>query len=329
MRHSFGENADMVPAKTSRVGIAALLPILALILALSGCSINQLAVRAVANSMADGEEPNVFMSDNDPELISDALPFALKLYETLLQQDPENEELLLTTGSGYTSYANAFLQTPANQLPPSEFEQKERMLARAKNLYLRGRDMMLRALEIRHPGFRENLSNGDFNTIRNQTTAEDVPFLYWAAASWMGAFSTDPFDLDLGLSIKDAAQLMDRAFDLNPRFDEGSIHEFYISYYASLPTGLGGDRQKAREHFEDAVDLAKGKKASPYVSLATGVSIPEQNLSEFRRLMQKALAIDVDEYPEYRLINTIKQREAQWYLDNIDRFFIVTQGEEE
>jgi predicted anti-sigma-YlaC factor YlaD len=272
------------------------------------------------------------MTDNDPELIGDALPFALKLYETLLQQDPENENLLLTTGSGYTSYANAFLQTPANQLPPSEFERKERMLARAKNLYLRGRDMMLRALDTRHPGFRENLNNADFDAIRSQTGPEDVPFLYWAAASWMGAFSTDPFDLDLGLSIQDAARLMDRAFELNPSFDEGAIHEFYISYYASLPEGLGGDRAKAREHFQDAVEIAGGKKASPYVALATGVSIPEQNLSEFRELMQKALAIDVDEYPEYRLINTIKQREAQWYLDNIERFFIVTEeseGEEE
>jgi predicted anti-sigma-YlaC factor YlaD len=234
--------------------------------ALAGCSINQLAVRVAADALATSDEPNVFLTDNDPELIADALPFALKLYETLLQQDPENDALLLTTGSGYVSYANAFLQTPAGQLPAEEYQKKERMLERAKNLYLRGRDMLLRALEIRHPGFRDNLENGDFEAIKAQTDGEDVPYLYWAGAAWMGAFSTDPFDLDLGLSIQTAAGLVDRAFELNPSFDNGAIHEFYISYYASLPAGLGGDREKARHHFERAVELADGRKASPYVS---------------------------------------------------------------
>ncbi|MFP4484235.1 MAG: TRAP transporter TatT component family protein [Spirochaetaceae bacterium] len=310
-----------------KVGTVAVLGTVVLALALSGCSINRLAVRVASNALTGTGEANVFMTDNDPELIAEALPFALKLYDTLLQQDPENDELLLSTGSAYVSYANAFLQTPANQLPPGEFERKERMLERAKNLYLRGRAMTLKALEVRHPGFMENLENGDFAAITSQTTREDVPYLYWSAAGWMGAFSTDPFDLDLGLSIKGAASLMDRAYELNPTFDEGAIHEFYISYYASLPAGLGGDRAKAREHFERAEEIADGKKASPYVSLATAVSIPEQNVSEFRDLMNKALAIDVELYPEYRLINTIKQREAAWYLDSIERFFVVTEEE--
>jgi len=292
---------------------------------LSGCSMSQLAVRVAADALATSDEPNVFLSDNDPELIADALPFALKLYESLLQQDPENDALLLTTGSGYVSYANAFLQTPANQLPAEQYEKKERMLERAKNLYLRGRDMLLRALEIRHAGFRDNLENGDFEAIAAQTDGEDVPYLYWAGAAWMGAFSTDPFDLNLGLTIQSAASLVDRAFELNPSFDNGAIHEFYISYYASLPEGLGGDKDKARHHFERAVELANGKKASPYVSLATGISIPAQNVGEFKELMNKALAIDAELYPQYRLINTIKQREARWYLDNLQRFFIVTE----
>ncbi len=323
MGGSIGENDGMM--QKSRT--LAVLILVALALVLSGCSINRLAVRVAANALTGTGDSNVFMTDNDPELIADALPFALKLYDTLLQQDPENDALLLSTGSAYVSYANAFLQTPANQLPPGEFEKKEHMLERAKNLYLRGRDMVLKGLEVRHPGFGENLENGDFEAIASQTDREDVPYLYWAAAAWMGAFSTDPFDLDLGLSIQSAASLMNRAFELNPTFDEGAIHEFYISYYASLPAGLGGDREKAREHFEDAVELADGKKASPYVSLATGISIPEQNVSEFRELMNKALAIDVELYPQYRLINTIKQREARWYLENIERFFIVTDEE--
>jgi hypothetical protein len=116
---------------------------------------------------------------------------------------------------------------------------------------------------------------------------------------------------------------MDRAFELDPDYDNGAIHEFYIAYYAGLPEGLGGSREKAVHHFERAVELADGAKASPYVALATSVALPDQDVRRFVDLMEQALAIDVEAYPQYRLINTIKQEEARFYLDNLDRFFVV------
>jgi predicted anti-sigma-YlaC factor YlaD len=295
----------------------------AVVLLLSGCSINRMAVRAVSDALSTGTgEPDAFSTDNDPDLVAEALPFVLKLYDTLLQEDPENEELLLSSANAYVSYANAFLQTRASMLPPEEYEQREELVARAKNLYIRGRDRALSALELRYPGFSEDVKQEEPSMLV-ETAVEDVPFLYWAAAGWMGAVSTDPFDIGLSMQAGRAGALMDRAFELDPDFDEGAIHEFYIAYYAGLPEGLGGSREKAVHHFERAVELADGKRASPYVSFATSVMLPEQNAERFVELMQKALEVDADAYPRYRLVNTIKQEQARFYLDNLDRFFVT------
>ena len=292
---------------------------------LVSCSLNTLAARAISDSLTGGDQPNPFLSDNDPELIAAALPFTLKLFDSLLQADPENADLWRTTGQTYISYANAFLQTPAQILPPEDVDLQGELLRRAKNLYLRGRDQVLTGIELRHPGFREQLAAGESAALQSRLatmSSEDVPFLYWTAVGWVAAFSTDPFDLELGFSIPSAFALIERALALDAEFGNGAIHEFLIAYYAGLPEGLGGSRELARYHFDQALEVSGGNSPGAYVALAVGISIPEQNSAEFIMLMQRALTIDTDADVENRLLNTIRQRQAQWYLDNAELFFI-------
>lgn len=293
----------------------------ALVFVTSSCSINRFAVRAAANALSGDGTSGAFMGDNDPDLVGDALPFVLKLYDVLIEQDPANAGLLLAAGSGYISYANAFLQTPAEMLGYEYFERAEYMRARAKNLYLRGRDMVLSGLDIRRPAFRDALADPSSPLEMMRTT--DVPYLYWAAAGWVGAYSVDPFDLEIGFTVPEAGRLMARAYELDPDFNDGAISEFYISYYAGLPDGLGGSRVKARAAFERAVAATGGESAGPYVALAVGVSVPEQNIDEFRDLLASALAVDPDANPNLRLLNTLNRRRAQWLLAHEDDFFLL------
>jgi hypothetical protein len=134
------------------------LPVMLVLFFLPACSIKKLAMNQVANALTTQTSSTVFSGDNDPELVGDALPFAIKLYESLMAADPGHIGLKLKTGSLYIMYANAFLQTPALMLPGSEFKMQEFNYKRAKNLYLRGRDILLAALELKHPGFRRPLA---------------------------------------------------------------------------------------------------------------------------------------------------------------------------
>jgi len=271
----------------------------------------------------------VFSGDDDPELIADALPFALKVYESLLQSTPDNSELLLATGRTFIMYANAFVDTPAAMMADEDFEQSSKMKMRAKRLYLRGRNYILKALAIRHDQFSSFIAAESDETVLEKMEIDDVPYLYWAAAGWMAAFSADPFDMRLTVSRPKALALMERAYELDEIFQKGAIHEFFISYYGALPASLGGSKEKAIFHFNRALELSGGLNAGPYVALAGSIAVNEQNVEDFINLLNKALAIDPDSNPENRLANILSMRKARWMLDHIEDYFLLPGDEDD
>ncbi len=294
---------------------------------LSSCSINRFAVRTVAGFLTGSGEATVFTGEDDPELVGDALPFALKTYESLLAEDPGNAPLALATGRAYVSYAFAFIQAPSDQLPLDQVDEQRAMRLRAKKLFLRARGYVLQGLESRRHGFRAALDAKGASAAIALTRKEDADYLYWAGTAWMAAFSADPFDFAQIVAIPQAVALLKQVDAWNPSYGDGAVHEIFISFYGSAPADLGGSERKARESFDRALALSKGKHVGPYVSLATAVSVKNQNEAEFRDLLGKALAIDVDDDLPDRMVNIINQRKARWLLDHIDDYFLTDGGD--
>ena len=289
----------------------------------AGCSIDRWAVDQVVGIVSGGGEGTTFTGDDDPELIADALPFAMKMYESLLETAPDNEELLLITGQMFAMYAFAFVQSPAEMLPDTQFDEKKQMLQRAKRLYLRGRGYLLRALELRHPGFGQLLQEDRIEEALDNAAEADLAYLYWAAASWLGAFSVDNFDLTLLVDVPKPVAMVTRVIELDDTYADGGAHDILLAYYGALPASLGGSEEMARYHFRRSVELSGGTSAGPYVGLATTVCVAKQDVREFTELLQRALAIGIDENPSNRLANTLAQRKAGWLLQNIDLFFLL------
>jgi len=290
-----------------------------LIASTTGCSLNKLAVNKVGNALAGGGD--TYASDNDPELIRDATPFTLKLMESLLAVNPRHKGLLLAAASGFTQYAYAFVQQDADELEDSDLEGAKAGWDRAVKLYIRGRDYGLSGLEVRHEGFRDLLAS-DAAAAVGTTNVEDVPSLYWSALAWIAAISLSKDNTDLVGELPLAEALIDRAFQLDPDFEDGAIHGFLITYEMSRLGGEGDPAQRSREHFARVVELTDGKLAQPYVSLAEAVSVVEQNREEFESLLHAALAIDPDEKPEWRMNNLVSQRRARWLLSRTDLLFL-------
>src|SRR5437762_13669436 len=87
--------------------------------AVTGCAmVRHKAVGVVASTLASSGD--VFTRDDDPELVGQAIPFGLKLYESLLDSAPRNKELLVATCSNFTQYGVAFLETEAMVLRSEE-----------------------------------------------------------------------------------------------------------------------------------------------------------------------------------------------------------------
>ena len=284
----------------------------------SGCSIRGLAVNALARSLA--ESGDVFSSDDDPELVRDALPFALKTMETLLVEKPEHSGLLLSLCAGFTQYSYAFVEAEGEALEYVDYRAAAAKLERALNLYLRARGYCWRALELVSPGVVSRLQQTPGEPL-SDFGGEEVELLYWAGASWGSALSLGIDRPEIAVDFPAVRSLITRALELEPSWDRGSIHEVMISLEA-LPEAMGGSRQRARHHFERAAELAEGLRASPYVSLASAVSVADQNRAEFVDLLETALAVDVDAEPSLRLANLVAQRRAARLLEHVDDLFL-------
>jgi len=287
-------------------------------LLIQGCSVKKMAVNSVADAISGGGD--VWMSDDDPELIRAAIPFGLKTNESLLAVSPDHVDLLEATAKGFTAYA--FLLTEeADRVAVQDLPRARRLRARASKLFLRGRDYALRGLEIRHPGLRNSLGQDRQATLAT-TQIADAGLLYWAGVAWAGAVSTAKDNLTLVAELPVAASLVRRVLELDETYGDGTAHEFFVGYEAARP---GGNLDVARGHYERALQISGGERASVYLALAESVSLPRQDVREFRGMLASAQAIDPDSRPGIRLINVMAQDRAAWLEEQIPRLFLVTE----
>ncbi len=291
-----------------------------LLLLASGCaSPRRMAINMVGDALAG--TGTTFAADPDPELVREAVPFGLKLMEALLAETPEHKELLLAATSGFTQYAYAFVQPEADKIEDEDFDAAEATRDRARKLYLRARNYGLRSLEVRHEGLSGMLLT-DPDAAVAMADRKDVPNLYWTAAAWGAAISLGLDDPELIADMPSVEAMIDRALELDEDYDAGAIHTFLVGYEMIRQGAEGEPADRARRHFDRAIELSGGQQAGPYVALAESVAVETQNKKQFNELLEKALAVDVDARPEWRLSNIVMQRRAEWLLGRTEDLFL-------
>jgi predicted anti-sigma-YlaC factor YlaD len=291
----------------------------------TGCSIKRFAVNQVGNALASGG--STFTSDDDPDLVADAIPFGLKMYESLLAESPRHEGLLLAAAQGFTEYSYAFVDSRIDEAKEENLDRANAMRDRARRLYLRAWRYGMRGLEARHRGFGAALDE-DAATALARADKRDVAMLYWTAAARGLAISLSKDNPEMIAELPLVEMLAQRVAQLDEGFENGAVPEFLITFEAArTDVSAEEQRQLMRRHFERALELSHGKRAGTYVSYAENACLPAQNAAEFKTMLEKALAIDPDGDPEHRLANLVAQRRARWLLGHMGELFLEsTQG---
>jgi predicted anti-sigma-YlaC factor YlaD len=293
------------------------------ILTLAACFLLACSPRAfVVNRMADAASSggDVFARDDDPELVRDAVPFALKAMESLLASSPDHKGLLTALCKGFTQYAAAFVRQDAEEA--QDPGTRRAGMERARRLLLRARGYGVRGLSAGREGFAAALS-GDPVGAAARVGSQDVPLLYWTASAWILAVSSSSDDPSLLADLPRIEALMRRALALEERYDDGAIHEFFVAFEGGRPEAMGGSVERARHHMERAMALSAGKKISPLATFAETVSVRLQDRKGFLELLDRALAFDArSAAPEHRMGNLVSQRRARWLKGRVDELFI-------
>ena len=303
---------DLIPAgwPTARLSLALL------VFVSTSCSLKAIAVNTLADVLAESEV--VYLSDEDPELVSEALPFNLKTIETLLASSPDHRGLLLSATTGFTFYAYGFVEPEADRIEDEDLELAEEIRDRAARLYWRAYRYGIRGLEVKHPGLGNTLSAEPESTVA-PLEPEDVPLALWTAAALGGAIGVSKDDPEATADIAVVGALLERCLDLDPNYGEGILYELLVIYESQR---FGGSPEKAREYYRRALELSRETRASTWVLWAENFSVPDQNVVEFKDLLDKVLAFDVDKHPKDRLLNILAQRRARWLMGRVDELFL-------
>ncbi|UTC51498.1 TRAP transporter TatT component family protein [Treponema sp. OMZ 855] len=300
--------------------------LMGLFLLLSGCSIKRMAFNGIANTLAPFPAPKsdasggidaaaALIGEDDVKLVSEVFPTVLKMYETLHLSNPKHRGLAVMSGSLYIMYANAFVQTPADYIPETQFQKKNLEYLRAKKFYLRGADYVMQSLDTAYKGFAEAMAHYTEDksaAFLTRCKAADVESLYWAGCGILGAFALDPMDTDVFTSVPGAVAMLERAAALYPGFNAGAIWETLTAFYAAAPESLGGGADKAEDAYQRTLELSGGQRPSVYVLYAQTFCIPAQDSAGFDEALRKALEIDSANQPNNKLTITLSQEKARW-----------------
>lgn len=275
--------------------------------ALAGCSaVNHVAVLSTADILTLGRGAN--LDEPDYQLAREAMPAQLKLIETLIVSEPANRDLRRLAAEGFAGGAFLFLEDSDP--------------ARAKALYLRGRDHALAALALksRFAGLA-NKTLDDFQAALAYASVDDVPDLFWAGAGWGGYVNLSKDDAAALVELPKVAALMTRVEQLDPAFHFAGADMFFGVYYASRPRILGGDPAKAKAAFERAHKITKGRYLMNHVLNARWYAVAVQDRELYKQLLTKVIAAPSGQLPQSRLTDEAAKLKAGRLLEKIDDYF--------
>lgn len=284
------------------------------------CSIKKRAVNTLAEVLDQSE--TVYLSDDDPDLVAAAMPFNLKTLETLLQASPKHRGLLLSLTKSFIFYTYGFVEPEAERIEEDDFYRAREIRQRAARLYSRAYAYGLRGLELTHPGISLQVSR-EPELASRALEADDVPLAVWTAAALGLSVGVSMNDAEKTADIAVVGALLNRARELEPGYENGTIYEFLVLYESKA---FGGSKERAAEYFQQAVALSGGRRCGIWLTWAENISIAQQDRAEFDEMISRVIDCDIEATPENRLLNTLAKRRAHWLRTHTGDFFLENGG---
>ncbi|MBA4391868.1 MAG: hypothetical protein C0399_13165 [Syntrophus sp. (in: bacteria)] len=273
---------------------------------LTGCLPNKKLTVAATATLLEGVAKSAFQQ-SDLKLVREGIPAYLMLMDGMIETVPDNEQLLINASQTYSSFASAFME----ESDPDY----------AKLLYRKARQYSLRFLEIR--GLKNPAESlfDDFKESVKHCGGKDVPYLFWAAASWGNWIKLNLDSMEALAELPRVELMMKKVLELDEGFYYGGPHIFMGIWFASWPRDAGGDLKKAQKHFQRALEMGKGKFLMTYVYYADYYARRAPDKDLFVSTLQKVLDAPADISPEITLLNTVARKRAVELLSRKDEIF--------
>jgi len=261
----------------------------------------------------------VYLTDDDPQLVKESFPFNLKIIEILLDQNPDDREMLLTALSSFTMYSYGFVMEEAEKLVLEDYSAGNEIYNRANKLFNRALRYGVHGMELKYPEFTIWWEQREID--KNPFVEEDIAYLYWMSAALGGLISSSQGNPIYVVDLPKVGWLLEKSMELEESWNNGVLYSAMISFTMSRPDVVVDREQIARDYFNKAVEASAGEDCGIYVRFAESVCIKNQNKDEFIEKLNFVLNFDIENVKELRLANTMAQSRAKWLIDRIDELF--------
>lgn len=283
--------------------ILASLILLIILLGLSACAqIVEKPLMSFSDNLA-----NAVLDHSDPELVREGAPAFLLLTEGFIRQSPDSVALRNSAAQMYSLYTAAFVNDTA----------RSKILA--GTAYKHGEQAFCLALNISNC----QLNKMDFDIFADYVQMapdKHLDSLSALSTSWLVWIRSNADDWSAIAQLPKAELVLMRMVEIEPDYGDGSA-KMYLGILNSLrPPALGGKPEVAKQYFEEAIDISKGKNLSAKLEYARSYArtLYERELHD--RLLHEVLDAD-PQATGFTMANTLAKAEAQILLDSADDYF--------
>ena len=290
--------------KSIRPASLTLLAILLLFTLQIGCA-GRLKKAAVGSFVDDVAAATAKL--DDVTLVSQAGATFLVLMEGLLESNPNDRDLLTSAAELYTSYGALV-----------ELENKHRAAALYRRGMIHGRRALTQRAEVSE---LIEAPYDRFVAVADHLRPRDVPMVFWATASWGAWISVSTESVAAIADLPKVIFLMEWILANNETFHYGSPHVFLGMYHSALPKSLGGNPDKAKMHFERALEISSDRALMVHVQMARSYARQIFDRELYESLLQTVIERPAGTIPELTLQNATAKLLAKRLLKEADAFF--------
>jgi hypothetical protein len=295
---------------------------------LASCTPQDLAINSTSKVLLAGQ-PSL-QQEADYEMARQAIPGALKTVESFWVSGFGNSgakarlERILT--EGYCQYGTAFVEDDWEEakfrkdIPAIEYHN-----SRATHIFTR---CMNYAMKTLGSGFQKDIfGTNEVALKRIASTSNRFPLLF--AGTALGSLinhNLTRVEMISYLPIVEAIMLRVIEMDKKNGPPSNKTHAAlpYVALgmlYSGKPKSMGGEPDKAKAMFEQALAVTDGKFLLARALMGIRVGLQTNDQKFFHEQLSKVLETDPAVWPEQRLANEVAHRRARRYLSHEKELF--------
>jgi len=285
------------------------------------CSLSKIASDMTSGIFKAGAP--AFEQEADVEVAEVSGLAMIKTIEVFNYQNPKNKNYLTLLARSYATYSFGFLENRMLQYQYKDPEKYQMFFNRAKHFYTKGKNFGMDLLNRTDKGLVRAISKGVESVqkrMKNYSRHEIEP-VFWTAFNWGSWINLSKDDITAVADLALVEAMMAQIVKVYPSFFYGGPHMFYGVYYASRPAMLGGNPEKAKQHFEEAARVTNGRLLMVFAIEAQYLAALTLDRGLFDEMISKVEAGSIDALPEQRLANALAKDRVKYLRENSSHYF--------